>query len=54
MRRSTYGVKLLAEVTRYARHSRAYWMVPLIVILGLTSLVIIGTQVVAPLIYALF
>jgi len=54
MRKTTYSVKLMREVTQFARDNRAYWMVPLFIILGLTSLVIVGTQAVAPLIYALF
>ena len=54
MRRPNYSLKLMREITQFARENRAYWMVPLFVLLGLTSLLIVGTQVIAPLIYALF
>jgi hypothetical protein len=54
MRTVAYGFKLLKEVVQFSKENRVYWMVPLFVILGLSALVIGGTKVVAPLIYALF
>ena len=53
MGKSTYSLRLMREIGQFARDNRAYWMVPLFIILGLASLVIVGTQAVAPLIYAL-
>jgi Family of unknown function (DUF5989) len=54
MRKSSYSLKLVREIAQFARDNRAYWMVPLFVLLATTSLLIVGTQVISPLIYALF
>ena len=54
MRMLMYGWKLIREITRFSNQNRMYWMVPLFVILALCAVVIGGSQVVAPLIYALF
>ncbi len=48
------GGKLLREFARFARDKKAYWIVPLILLLGLCGLVVVATQSVAPLIYTLF
>ncbi len=54
MSRIGYAGKLFREFIRFARESRSYWIVPLILILGLCALVVVATQSVAPLIYTLF
>ena len=54
MRRLGYGFKLFGEFTRFARETRSYWLIPLIVALGLAGLVIVGGQAAAPLLYTLF
>jgi hypothetical protein len=54
MRTVGYAFKLLKEIAQFSKENRVYWMVPLFIILGLCALVIGGTKIVAPLIYALF
>ena len=49
-----YSLKLFREFVGFAREKRAYWIVPLIVVLGLAAAVIVSSQVAAPLIYTLF
>ncbi len=49
-----YSFKLFREFVGFAREKRAYWIVPLIVVLGLAAAVIVSSQVAAPLIYTLF
>ena len=45
----------VGEFAYFLRRTRKYWMIPLIVALLVTSLVVVGgSSVVAPLIYALF
>jgi hypothetical protein len=39
---------------RFARENRAYWLIPLILLLGLAGLVIVAGQSAAPLLYTLF
>jgi hypothetical protein len=46
--------KLFREFLGFARANRAYWIIPFVLMLGLTALVIVAGQVAAPLIYALF
>jgi hypothetical protein len=54
MRRPGYGFKLLGEFFRFARAKRAYWIIPLILILGIAALVIVAGQSATPLLYTLF
>ncbi len=54
MARSSYGVKLLREFVQFARENRMYWIVPLVVFLGLAAAVVVVGQAAAPLIYTLF
>ncbi len=54
MARLRYSFRLLREFTLFARYHKAYWIVPLIVILGLAALVMVAGQTAAPLIYTLF
>jgi hypothetical protein len=54
MRRARYSVKLLGEFVRVARENRAYWLIPLILMLALAGLVIVGSQATAPILYTLF
>jgi hypothetical protein len=54
MGRAGYSIKLLREFTRFAREHRAYWLIPLVLILGMVGLLIVGGQAAAPLLYTLF
>ena len=49
-----YSGKLLMEFVRVARENRAYWVIPLMLILGLAAFVIVAGQTAAPLLYTLF
>jgi hypothetical protein len=54
MARFSDSFKLLAEFIAFARENRAYWIIPLIIFLGLTAFVVVGGQSAAPLLYTLF
>ena len=54
MRRTRHGWKLLGDFVRFAREHRAYWLIPLILLLGLAGLVIVAGQSATPLLYTLF
>ncbi len=47
-------VNLFREFVGFARHHRAYWIVPLIVMLGIAGFLIVAGQAAAPLLYTLF
>ena len=48
------GPKLLREFVRFARENRAWWIVPLVIFLGIAGFLVVAGQTVAPLIYTLF
>ncbi len=54
MSRFKDSFKLLGEFVGFARENKMYWMIPLILFLGLTALIVVGGQVAAPLLYTLF
>ncbi len=54
MSRLRYSVTLFREFLGFAHAHRAYWIVPMIIVLSLMGLVIVTSQAGAPLIYALF
>jgi hypothetical protein len=45
---------LLAELGRYAARHRAWWLVPLVIVMLVLGLMIATGQVAAPFIYTLF
>lgn len=49
-----YAWRLLGEFLGFARHHRAYWIIPLVLMLAITGLAVVTSQAGAPLIYALF
>ena len=49
-----YSRKLFGEFVGFAREHRVYWIVPLVLILGVTAFLIVAGEAAAPLIYALF
>jgi hypothetical protein len=49
-----HGGRLLMEFVRFAKENKAYWIVPLVLVLGMTAFLIVAGQSAAPLIYALF
>lgn len=54
MGRLGYSFKLVAEFSRFARENKAYWLVPLVVVLLLAGILVVSSQGAAPFIYALF
>jgi hypothetical protein len=54
MARFTYSFKLLAEFVRFAREHKTYWIIPLVLFLGIAAFVVVGGQAAAPLLYTLF
>ncbi len=49
-----YSGRLLREFVSFARENKAYWIVPLVVVLGLVALLIVAGQTAAPFVYTLF
>jgi hypothetical protein len=54
MAKLSYSFKLFAEFVRFARENKMYWIIPLVVFLGLATFVVVGGQSAAPLLYTLF
>ena len=54
MGKISYSGKLLREFVRFAHDNKAYWIIPLVVFLGITAFVLVGSQSAAPLLYTLF
>lgn len=54
MARFRYAAKLSRDIVGFARENRVYWIIPLVVVLGLIGLVVVVSQTAAPLIYTLF
>jgi hypothetical protein len=54
MRRLAYSGRLLGQFVGFARDTKSYWILPVIVALGLAAFMTFGIQGAAPLIYAFF
>jgi Family of unknown function (DUF5989) len=54
MRRLGYVGSLFGELVEFARQNKVYWIVPLVLILGLVLLLVVTSQGAAPFIYTLF
>lgn len=54
MHRLRYAFTLLRHIIGFARENKVYWMVPMVLILGLLALVIFGGQAATPFIYSLW
>jgi hypothetical protein len=54
MSRFGYSFRLLGEFVSFARENKAYWIVPLVVVLGLAALLVVAGRGAAPLLYTLF
>jgi hypothetical protein len=46
--------KLFREFLGFSRKYRTYWIIPLVLMLGLMAILVVASQVSAPLIYTLF
>jgi hypothetical protein len=49
-----HGVRLAGDILGFARQHKAYWMVPLFVVLALVAVLLVVGQTVAPFIYTIF
>ena len=54
MRRLRYVGSFFGEIVQFARQNKVYWIVPLVLILGLVIVLVVTSQGVAPFIYTLF
>lgn len=54
MRFLVYLVRLLREFVGFAKTNKAWWIIPIVILLFLLSLIIIAAQTSAPFIYTLF
>ena len=54
MSKVSYSGKLVREFLGLARQTRSYWIVPLIIFLGIVGFLIASSQVIAPYLYTLF
>jgi hypothetical protein len=54
MSRIGYSAKLFREIVRFAVANKMYWLIPLMLVLGVAALVVVVSQGAGPLIYTLF
>lgn len=56
MGKFTYSGRLLREFVAFARERRTYWIVPLVLLLGLAAFLglLVASEAMTPLIYTLF
>jgi hypothetical protein len=54
MARIGQSAKLLREFWRFAVANKVYWLIPLMLVLGIAALVVVASQGASPLIYTLF
>jgi hypothetical protein len=49
-----YSGRLFRQVVGYAMDKKAYWIIPLVILLALLSFVVVSSQTVVPALYAIF
>jgi hypothetical protein len=54
MSKLSHVAALLREFVLFARQNKMYWIVPLLIVLGLMALLVLAGQSTAPFIYTLF
>jgi Family of unknown function (DUF5989) len=54
MLRLRYLFRLLGEILAFARAHKAYWIVPMILVLALVFVLVVTSQGAAPFLYTLF
>ena len=54
MKRLQHFFRLLGELWAFARAHKAWWIIPLVLLLLLVSVLIIGVSTISPFIYSLF
>ena len=46
--------RLLSELIAFARENKAWWIVPIVIVLLLVALLVVSVSAVSPFIYSLF
>ena len=46
--------RLLSDLTGFAKQRKAYWIVPLVLVLGIAAVLVAVSQSAAPFVYTLF
>ena len=54
MRRLRHLGGFLSELWAFARSNKAWWIVPIVVLLLLVSVLVVGVSTISPFIYSLF
>ncbi len=54
MGKLAHSGKLLGEIWQFAKQNKAWWLVPLVVMLMLAGMLVVASQGAAPFIYTLF
>jgi hypothetical protein len=54
MARLRDSMNLFRDFVAFARHNKAYWIIPLVLVLGLAATLVVVGQTAAPLLYTLF
>lgn len=54
MARLRERLRLFGQFVGFARESRAYWIIPLVVLFAIVAFVIVAGDAAAPLLYTLF
>jgi len=54
MRRLRYVGSVFGEIVQFARQNKVYWILPLVLVLGLVIVLVVTSQAAAPFIYTLF
>ncbi|WP_437806003.1 DUF5989 family protein [Sorangium sp. So ce1078] len=49
-----YATRLAGDIVAFAKHRKAYWIVPLVAVLALAAFVVVASQTAAPFVYTLF
>lgn len=54
MGKLAYSARLFSEFIQFAKANKAWWMIPMMMVLALAGLLAFASQTVAPFIYTLF
>ena len=54
MKRVRYSIKLMKEVSEFAFKRKIFWLIPLLLLMLPIALLVVGGEVVSPLIYTIF
>lgn len=54
MHKLRYMTRLLREYLAFARQNKAYWLIPMLFLLGLAALLVVASQAAVPFVYTLF